>query len=475
MRLGLFGLIAKVLIATLCLLALTGSIRPSQLDTIQARGELVVVTRNSPTTYYQDRSGDVGYEYELAKSFADHLGVRLRVVVADNLQQVFTTLETGQAAIATAGLTITAERQRWVRFAEPYMYVTEQVIYRRGRGKPTSLEQLADGKLVVSADSSHAQRLRQLQREQTPSLSWHETDELGVTDLLHLVESGQVDYTVVDSNEFDLLQAYFPNLAVGFELISPQPIAWAFPHSRDDSLHKAANRFFTQHSTQIRLARLAERYYGHLESLDYVGAIHFLNQADKKLAKFKPHFQQAAEKHEFDWRLLAAVGYQESHWRANARSYTGVRGLMMLTRPTAKELGVKNRLDPVQSIDGGSRYLAQLRKRLKGVNEPDRTWMALAAYNVGYGHLNDARKIAREMGGNPNSWMDVKDALPLLTQKRYYRHTRHGYARGHEPVEYVQNIRRYYDVLVWNEQQPQTATTDEQMLTSLITEVPPLL
>ena len=475
MRFGSFGLIIKSLLAILCLMALTGSIRPSQLDSIQARGELVVVTRNSPTTYFQDRSGEVVYEYELAKAFADHLGVNLRMVVADNLHDVFATLESGQASLAAAGLTITAERQRWVRFAEPYMYVSEQVIYRRGSGKPKNLDALSTGTLVVNAGSSHALRLRQLQREQAPSLSWRETDELGVTDLLHLVESGQVDYTVVDSNEFELLQAYFPNLAVGFELISPQPIAWAFPHSRDDSLHKAADEFFRQHTTQVRLARLAERYYGHLESLDYVGAIHFLNQADKKLNKYKPHFETAAQQHEFDWRLLAAVGYQESHWRANARSYTGVRGLMMLTRTTAKELGVKNRLDPKQSIEGGSRYLAQLRKRLKGVNEPDRTWMALAAYNVGYGHLSDARKIAREMGGNPNSWMDVKDALPLLSQKRYYRNTRHGYARGNEPVEYVQNIRRYYDVLVWNDQQPQTITTDEQMLTALTKEVPPLL
>ena len=472
---GLFGLTTKTLVAMLCLLALTGSIRPTQLETVQASGELVMVTRNSPTTYYQDRSGDVGYEYELAKAFADSLGVELRVVVADNLNDVFSLLDRNQAAFAAAGLTITAERQRWVRFAEPYMYVTEQVVYRRGRGKPESISALGEGDLVVSAGSSHAQRLRQIQREQEPALTWRETDDLGVTDLLHLVEAGQLDYTVIDSNEFDLLQAYFPNLAVAFELVSPQPIAWAFPHSRDDSLHKAANDFFAQHTTQIRLAWLAERYYGHLESLDYVGAIHFLNQADRKLHKYQEHFKKAADQHEFDWRLLAAVGYQESHWRANARSHTGVRGLMMLTRTTAKELGVRNRLDPLQSINGGSRYLAQLRKRLKSVNEPDRTWMALAAYNVGYGHLSDARKIAREMGGNPNSWMDVKEALPLLTQKRYYRHTRHGYARGHEPVEYVQNIRRYYDVLVWNDQQPQTVTTDEQMLSLLTTTVPPLL
>ena len=146
------------------------------------------------------------------------------------------------------------------------------------------------------------------------------------------------------------------------------------------------------------------------------------------------------------------MSYQESHWNPRARSFTGVRGMMMLTLRTAKELGVKNRLDPKQSIFGGAKYLAKLRKRMPdNIAEPDRTWMALAAYNVGYGHLTDARKLTKLDGGDSTRWMDVKDYLPRLSQKRYYKQTRHGYARGNEPVSYVQNIRRYFDVLVWNE------------------------
>ena len=148
------------------------------------------------------------------------------------------------------------------------------------------------------------------------------------------------------------------------------------------------------------------------------------------------------------------MGYQESHWNPKARSYTGVRGIMMLTQNTASELGIENRLDPLQSIEGGGRYLAKLRSRIDDeVQEPDRTWMSLAAYNVGYGHLSDARKLTSQLGKNPNLWIDVKDSLPLLSQRRYYRNTRYGYARGQEPVNYVQNIRRYYDVLVWNDEQ----------------------
>jgi len=149
---------------------------------------------------------------------------------------------------------------------------------------------------------------------------------------------------------------------------------------------------------------------------------------------------------------LAAIGYQESHWKARARSRTGVRGLMMLTRTTAKEMGVKNRLNAEQSIKGGSAYFAKLKKRFEHINEPDRTWIALAAYNVGAGHVRDAQKITEKQGGDPERWMDLKERLPLLAQKKYYKKTQFGFARGYEPVEYVQNIRRFYDLLVWREQ-----------------------
>ncbi|TVV45421.1 membrane-bound lytic murein transglycosylase MltF [Thalassolituus sp. C2-1] len=479
MRSGITRLLSTTAMAALCLTALTGSVRPNNLEQVRMHGEIVMVTRNSPTSFYEDRSGPAGYEFELARAFADHLGVTLNVVVADNLNDIFSTLETGKAAFAAAGLTHTAERERWFRFSQPYMQVTEQVIYRRGALRPQQINDLASGQLVVASGSSHAERLRTLQHSQIPELTWSETPDLEVADMLQMVASGNIDFTVVDSNEFDVLQAYFPNLAIAFDLSEQQNIAWAFSHSRDDSLHQAANQFFGNKENAALLAGLEERYYGHLDKLDYVGAKRFLRQTSNKLDTYKPHFEKAGADHGFDWRLLAAVGYQESHWNPTAKSFTGVRGLMMLTRNTARELGVKNRLDPKQSIFGGSRYLAKLRERLgSDVQEPDRTWLALAAYNVGFGHLTDARKITEQMGGNPNLWLDVKEALPLLSQKRYYRHTRHGFARGQEPVDYVQNIRRYYDVLVWNEEQSPTFSDDEnamQLSSSLITVIPPLL
>jgi len=458
-------------IVFLCLILLTGSVRPTQLEMAKMTGSLYVVTRNSPTTFFEDRTGKTGFEYELAKAFAKSINVDLEIIVADNLQDIFHFLDSNQAAFAAAGLTRTEERERLMRFSTPYLETSELVIYRRGGLKPTSNQDLTQGRLMVTSASAHAERLRLLQAD-VPELSWTESNETETVDLLQLVASGSIDFTLVNANEFQMLQAYYPSLDIAFSLPEPRLISWAFAHSRDDSLYKAANEFLKSIEGTPQMAALSERFYGHLDRLDYVGAYRFSRQTNKKLDHYKDHFVEAAQNHGFDWRLIAAVSYQESHWNPRAKSFTGVRGMMMLTLPTAKELGVKNRLDPKQSIHGGALYLSRLRDRLQEVQEPDRTWLALASYNVGFGHLRDARKITELLGGNPNLWMDVKESLPLLSQKRYYKYTRHGYARGQEPVDYVQNIRRYYDVLVWNDEQPGINAKNIAMSASVI---PPLL
>jgi membrane-bound lytic murein transglycosylase F len=184
--------------------------------------------------------------------------------------------------------------------------------------------------------------------------------------------------------------------------------------------------------------------------LGYVGAYTFARHLQERLPRYEQTFQQAAKQHGVDWRLLAAMGYQESLWQADATSKTGVRGLMMLTQNTAQAMGVVNRLDAKQSIRGGAKYIDKIKQRLpKSVQEPDRTWLALAAYNIGGAHLADARKLAKAEGLNPDKWLDVKKMLPRLAQKKWFSKTRYGYARGGETVHFVQNIRRYYDILNW--------------------------
>ncbi len=190
------------------------------------------------------------------------------------------------------------------------------------------------------------------------------------------------------------------------------------------------------------------KYYGFFKVFDYVDTRVFLRRVEQRFPKYREYFRQAAEEHDLDFTLLAAQAYQESHWRPRASSPTGVRGIMMLTRPTARAMGVKNRLDPRQSIFGGARYLARMKERFSdAVQEPDRTWLALAAYNVGRAHLHDAQKLARRQGVSPHHWRDMKEVLPLLSQARYYRDLKYGYARGTEPVRYVRHIREYRHIL----------------------------
>ena len=422
----------------------------THLEQVKARGELVVATRNAGTTYYEGPQGPTGFEYDLARAFAEELGVRLKIVVPGNLERMLDMVARGEVDMAAAGLTVTESRRRRVRFGPPYLRVTEQLIYRQGTPRPRTLADVVGRRIEVVAGSAHAERLRELRRTRYPRLRWVERPDADSGELLQRVWEGEIDFTVADSNEFAVVRRYYPELRAAFDLSEPQAIAWAFPRRRDASLRDAAAAFFERIRANGTLAQIEDRHFGHVNGLDYVGTRTYMRHVRMRLPRWRALYEEAGRVVGIDWRLLAAIGYQESHWNARARSPTGVRGLMMLTRATARQLGIRNRIDPRASIMGGARYLRQLIDRIPPeVPYPDRVWMALAAYNVGFGHLEDARMLARMRGGDPNRWIDVRDALPLLAQRKWYRKTRHGYARGWEPVRYVENIRAYYDLLVW--------------------------
>ncbi|MGQ0384413.1 MAG: transglycosylase SLT domain-containing protein, partial [Gammaproteobacteria bacterium] len=214
------------------------------------------------------------------------------------------------------------------------------------------------------------------------------------------------------------------------------------------------------------LAEILERYRRSLVRYDRVDAASFVASVRERLPQYRPWFEEAAAGSGTDWRLLAAIGYQESRWDPTAISPTGVRGLMMLTAETAQRVGVTDRLDPHDSILGGARYLRLIKDTIpERVGEPDRTWFALAAYNVGFGHLEDARVLAERRGLDPDSWDHVRQTLPLLTQERWYRQTKRGYARGWEPVGFVRNVQTYAELLRW-------MTADEADSTSSGEEAP---
>ena len=431
------------------LLLLGCDLHKSQLDRVQSAGELVVLTRNGATTYYQGPFGPTGLEYDLAKGFAESLGVKLKLKTPDTLSDILNGIQTGKGDIAAAGLTITDGRKRILNFGPAYQHITPQLVYRSGRRRPKSLEDLG-GTLEVVAKSSHAEKLRSLQKTY-PNLQFQENPDLESEQLLYLVWEQVIDYTVADSNEIAINRRFYPELRVAFNISAPEPLAWAFPPGKDTSLLEKARKYFDDLNRSGKLEQLLDRYYGYVSDFDYVGTRRYMTQIKERLPPFRQWFEEAGELTGEDWRLLAAVGYQESHWNPKAVSPTGVRGLMMLTQNTMQHLGInKSRHDAQASIEGGARYLENIKRKIpKRIKEPDRTWLALAAYNVGWGHLEDARILAQKEGTNPDKWAVVKKYLPRLSQKKWYKKTRYGYARGREPVRYVENVRSYYDILRW--------------------------
>lgn len=446
--------------------------KPGILKQIENAGELVVVSRNSPTTYYEGPEGPTGFEYELAEKFADFIGVKLKIITPDNLNEIFNMLDKNEAHLAAAGLTITEARKKRVRFGPSYQEIKEQLIYNNQDIKPDTIEDLEFGNLEVVAGSSHVERLIEL-KKQSPDLVWNEHDDMESEQLLQLVADKIIDYTIADSNELALNQRFLLELRAAFDISEPQQLAWAFPLTDDTSLYDKAMVFFWQIINNGELTQLIERHYGHVNKFDYVGNRIYLRHIATRLTEYQDMFIESAEKYNLDWRLLAAVGYQESHWNPRAVSPTGVRGIMMLTLQTAGQLGIKNRLDPESSIYGGAKYLSQIRDRLpESIKEPDRTWFALASYNVGFYHVEDARIIAQKLNKDPNKWIDIKSTLPLLSRKKWYKQTRFGYARGWEPVRYVENIRRYYDLLNW---QLSKADGDKELEHDVFSILPPVL
>ena len=434
----------------------------SPMDEILTMGELRVVTRENPATYAIIDGQEDGFEYELAKRFADQLGVKLKIYPA-SVSQALRDIENGKAHIAAAGLSVTEARKLSVDFGPAYQEVTQQLIGRRDRPQPKDASDLPDYKIGVLADSSHLERLIQLQAN-FPDLNWETQRAKSTIALMQNVRDEEIDLTIVDSNEFAVTQRYFPKLKALMELTEEQEIAWAIPHN-SHALQKEVFSFFDDLETSGNLDQLKELYFGFVRSFDYFELTQFKINFENRFPEFRNLFLQAGIDYGIDWKLLAAVSYQESHWRKNAVSPTGVKGLMMLTKHTAAEMNVKDRRDPAQSIDGGARYLLKMQGKIPDrIQFPDRLWFALAGYNVGFGHLEDARILTERAGMNPDLWSDVREYLPLLSEKKYYSTLRFGKARGSEPVKYVENIRDYHDLLIWLTRMENLPALDDEML-----------
>jgi len=414
------------------------------LDAIRTSGEITLLTRNNGHCYYTYRDKPMGFEYDLAKAFSDFLGVRLKVKTPA-WESLLGDLEQGKGHIVGASMTIMASRQEKADFSESYLTVQQQVIRHKENGGVREIGDLEGKTVHVRRGTSYESRLKALQ-EKGLNIDIVLHDDVPTEELIRMVAEREIDLIVADSNVALLNRRYYPEIRIAFPLGEEESLGWAV-RKGEKALLKEVNEFFLKIKADGTFDKIYEKYYANVEIFDYVDLKKYHERIDERLPKFKGIIQKAARKNNFDWRLIAAVIYQESHFDPEATSYTGVEGIMQLTQDTAEHLGVDDHRDPEQSIMGGVKYLRKLYKGFHDAKDPDRIYLALAGYNVGRGHVLDAQKIAEEKGLDPNSWSSLEQVLPLLRYRKYYKNTKHGYCRGTEPVRFVNRIRTYYDIL----------------------------
>jgi len=420
--------------------------------------ELLILTRSGPTTYSDDGVHDaVGFDHDLAQLFAEEIGLKAKFVVAASDADILHRLKKGEAHLAAAWLIPVEDPE--IAQTQAYFQSTNLLINHEASLPIDDVEELADTSVHVVAGSRQAAALRKIQ-ERVPTLEIVEDARQNELDLLEKVSTRQIQMAVVNNAVFDIASNYYPDLQASLQIGEERSISWLLGPDSAGELAGKVDAFFTRVKKDGTLARLQDRYFGHVERLRQSDVVHFIELTRTVLPQYRRLFETAQASTGIDWRLLAALAYQESQWNPLATSPTGVRGMMMLTEDTADHLGVSNRLDAKLSIRAGSQYLSDLRDTLPAsVREPDRLWLALAAYNLGMGHLNGARSIALGQKANPDSWYEMKKILPLLARPQYYSRLKSGKARGGEAVIMVENIRIYADIL--NRYEPSPRPLDE--------------
>ena len=408
--------------------------------------ELVILTRVGLTTYSVDAAnGPGGFEHDLVQLFAEELGIKSRLVIAASDADILHRLKTGKGQMAAAWQTPVDDSD--LRSSTPYFINNNNLITHEASLPLTSIAQLANRTVHVVAGSRQEKALHAI-KATVPGLIIESKPKRSEIELMEAIASQRIEAALLSSAEFDIGNNFYPELQNALEIGPAQPVVWLFAPNTDPELIAKANDFLLRIEQNGTMDRLKDRYFGHIDRLTQPDILRFIARIETVLPRYRAHFQSAQASTGIDWRVLAALAYQESHWNERATSPTGVRGMMMLTEETADRLGVANRLDPAQSIRAGAQYLSSLYEAIpESVTDPDRLWLAIAAYNVGMGHLNAARHIAKTRQADPDSWYEMKKNLPLLAKPQYYKRLKSGKGRGGEAVIMVENIRVYTDIL----------------------------
>ena len=419
----------------------------SKLKQIKSNGILRIALVADPPHYFPNKVKERGYDFELVSHYATSIDVELEIIKTNTSNEIIFLLNQGKVDIGILGSSPEFDQkniENVVTYNNSKWYVIGN---RANRQLPKSIDSIEPNTMIV-ANGSNASFMLHSIGEDYPSLLWDELKNTNVRSILERINENHSKISIISEDIYAYYQYLFPETKKIFVLPIKYPSRWLVKNNNNLSFLYSINSFFNKYKQNGKLEKIGKTYYEHLSAFDYVDIRYYLKRINKKLPKYKKYFVEAAKNSALDARIIAAVSYQESHWNRKARSPTGVRGMMMLTLDTAKRVGVKNRLNAKQSIFGGAKYLKILYESFSNtIEEPDRLWFTLAAYNIGLGHVEDARTITKSQGDNPNSWIDVEKHIPKLSQKKWYKKTKYGFARGHESIEFVKRVRRYYDIL----------------------------
>lgn len=431
------------------------------IEKIKKRGTLIAVMDYNSTNYFIYRGEPMGYQYDLLKLLAEHLGVKLQVEVENDLDKNFEMLQKGECDIIGVNLTVTKERSKVIDFTYPHSQTRQILVQRRPENwKRLSEHDLEDellrnqldlaGKVVyVQKGSSYAQRMKNLSDEIGDSIKLVEQTDKEVEELIELVANGEIEYTVADENVALVNKMYYPILDVQTAVSFPQNLAWGV-RKGDDLLKNEINHWLKDFKKSTEYALIYNKYFRNRRSQGIVESDFYANNSGK-VSNYDEYIKKYSKDIDWDWRLLASLIYQESRFKPKVKSWAGAYGLMQLMPTTAQRFGVNRNSPPEKHIEAGVEFIKWLNQRFENrgiTDQEEKIKFILASYNVGLGHILDARRLAKKEGKNPDVWEENVDEYILKkSNPKYYKDpvVKYGYCRGSETYNYVYQILERYE------------------------------
>jgi len=442
----LFNKIVVFLFISFCILVvLEKSSEDSSLKYILKKGEITLITQNNAHCFYIYRDQPMGFEYELAKAFAEYLGVKLKVQIIEKWEDLIPALKNNKGAFIAANMTASPERKKAAAFSDGYMRVRQHIIVNKKNRDIQNQEDLAGHTVHVRKMMPYEEQLNKLKKRGINlKIAFHE--DTATEELIRKVSEGEIEITIAYTNIAHLNRRYYPRITVTGAISEYESLGWAVDKNAL-SLASRMNSFFKTIKANGKFAEIYNRYYSDIDSFDNININNFYLLMQIRFPLYSQTIKEVSAKYGFDWRLIAAQAYQESHFDPLAQSHAGAYGLMQITEQTAFGLGFMDIYDPEQNIYAGVRHLKNLYNSYDKASGLDRLLIALAAYNIGEGHIMDAKDLAVKKNLDPNDWASLSRVLPLLSEERYYSKTKYGYCRGFEAVNYINQIMNYYDIL----------------------------